>query len=476
VAARDPQGILFPTATPEGMAHYDQLIRQMSWFQAPVIDTIDAAIAANPAFAMPWIAKAWLHLYMTEPRFRDEAARIVTALRATVDPAALSDIERAHLAAIDAWIGGDLPRAGAILDRLGIDHPREVMGLRVGHELDFFAGATRNLRDRVARQITAWDAQDPHYGIVLGALAFGLEENGDYDRAEALGLEALAMNPGDAWAVHAVAHALEMRGQTGEGARFLRQREGDWAVANLFAGHNWWHAALFHLDMGDPAGALGIHDRGIYPPGSPQIAVQMLDSAALLWRAHLDGHDLGDRAARLSDDWAAIHDPAPWSAFNDMHAVMTHVAAGRMDRAQGLVAGIEAALAAGDDGTHGWRTTARVGLPVCRAILAYGAGQDAAAVDLLFPIRAIAAAMGGSAAQRDGLDRTLLAAATRGRIGGMARALASERVTVTPANPSNWARYADALAVTGARGPVVETARDAARDRGARARRVAGTA
>ncbi|MCC5999930.1 MAG: tetratricopeptide repeat protein [Pararhodobacter sp.] len=462
MAVCDPQGIAYATANARGMALYDQAVRQMSFFQAPVIDTLDAAIAANPGFGMPWFAKAYLMLYMTEPAYTDMAAGIMQTMRATVDPARFGDVERAHAAAIDAWIGGDLRRAAAILDRLGLDHPREILGLRVGHEMDFFAGASRNLRDRVARQITAWSPDDPHYGIVLGALAFGLEENGQYQAAEETGLHALSLNPQDAWAVHAVAHAFEMRGMTGEGIRFMTGRTDDWAPGNLFAGHNWWHTALFRLDSGDIEGALKTWDEGIYLADQLRVAITMLDASSLLWRLHVDGHDISARARPLSEDWKSVLTDTPYYPFNDMHAAMAHVAAGDQPAADRVVARMERYLAAGDDGTNAWSMTRRVGLPVCRAIAAFGAGQYRACADLLYDVRAHAHEFGGSHAQRDVLDRTLLAAALRGGAGGMARALASERVTLSARNPFNWARFADALSLSGAPDPRVAEARTTA--------------
>ena len=59
---------------------------------------------------------------------------------------------------------------------------------------------------------------------------------------------ALEIERRDGWAVHAVAHVMEMQGRIDEGARWLAERETDWSPDNGFAFHNWWHLALFHLD------------------------------------------------------------------------------------------------------------------------------------------------------------------------------------------------------------------------------------
>ena len=77
--------------------------------------------------------------------------------------------------------------------------------------------------------------------------AFGLEESGNYELAEAHGLAAVDVNPDDVWATHAVVHVYEMRGEVDTGIGFLRRHEPHWTVDNLFTVHNWWHLALFLL-------------------------------------------------------------------------------------------------------------------------------------------------------------------------------------------------------------------------------------
>jgi hypothetical protein len=61
--------------------------------------------------------------------------------------------------------------------------------------------------------------------------------------------------------VHAVAHALENQGRAEEGLNWLRSIAGDWTRSDGYAPHLWWHKALCHLDLDDPAAALCIYDR-----------------------------------------------------------------------------------------------------------------------------------------------------------------------------------------------------------------------
>ena len=445
MAARDPQGILFPTATDRGMALYARALEQMSTFQAGVFDTLEAALRENPEFGMPWFAKAYLGLYLTDPGGREAAVDAMRGLRAAVDPTRLGPEEQGHARAIDAWIAGDLPQACAILDEVGLRSPRELLALRVGHEADFFVGDTRNLRDRIARQLPAWSPADPHYGIVLGAYAFGLGENGRHEAAREAGLRALALQPRDAWALHAVAHAHEMLGQPAQGLRFLEERRTDWAVDNLFAGHNAWHAALFRLDAGDVEGALRACDAELFHAGTPRFAIVMVDPSALLWRLHLAGTDVSDRARALSRAWTDVLPETPHYVFNDLHATMAHVAAGALDAARERIGRLDAWLATGADRLHDRRVTRELGRPACAALLAYGEGRWDDCADTLAALRRTAHGLGGSAAQRDVLDRTLHAAAMRAGRHALARAVAAERVAGGTDNPSQWRRYLAAL-------------------------------
>lgn len=119
------------------------------------------------------------------------------------------------------------------------------------------------LRDRIARVMPHWDKDVPGVGFVKGMYAFGLEESGDYRQAEEQGREAVALNPQDGWAVHAVTHVMEMQGRNVEGAKYLSSSASAWAPNSMFAFHLWWHQALFLLEANDVAGALRLFDEDI---------------------------------------------------------------------------------------------------------------------------------------------------------------------------------------------------------------------
>jgi hypothetical protein len=131
--------------------------------------------------------------------------------------------------------------------------------------------------------------------------AFGLEESGDYGRAEGVGQKALDTNADDVWGIHAVVHTFEMTGRVDSGLAFLRTRRDDWGRDNLFTVHNWWHYALYCLEAGLPAEALDVYDAHIHNEASLGVPLVMLDFSSLLWRLLLDGVDCGDRFATLAD-------------------------------------------------------------------------------------------------------------------------------------------------------------------------------
>jgi hypothetical protein len=146
-----------------------------------------------------------------------------------------------------------------VLEDVTIEAPRDALGLLAGHQIDFFTGHSRMLRDRIARALPFWEAGMPGYHSVLGMHAFGLEETGDYARAEAAGRRGVELEPRDGWSQHAVAHVMEMQNRQADGIAWMRSND-QWAGDSFFQVHNWWHLALYHLEAGDIEAVLGLFD------------------------------------------------------------------------------------------------------------------------------------------------------------------------------------------------------------------------
>ena len=166
--------------------------------------------------------------------------------------------------------------------------------------------------------------------------------------------------------------------------------------------------------------------------GRSQVVLELIDATAMLWRLHLRGVDVGERWAPVADDWEAVGGAGIY-AFNDWHAGMAFVGAGPARRAGGG-AGRGGARRAG---ARRQRRCSRrdVGLPLIRAVQAFGAGDYAEAARLLRSVREIAHRFGGSHAQRDLIDLTLIEAAIRGGDASLAAALAAERAALKPHSP-----------------------------------------
>jgi hypothetical protein len=133
----------------------------------------------------------------------------------------------------------------------------------------------------------------------------------------------------------------------------------------------------------------------------------------------------------VADAWEPIAAAGNY-AFNDAHAMMAFVAAGRTGSAQAVLEAQRGAMAGeGDNAAF----TREVGHPLTLAIKAFGEGDYAATVRLIRPIRNIAHRFGGSHAQRDIFDLTLIEAAFRAGDMPLAAALAAERADVKPTSP-----------------------------------------
>jgi len=285
------------------------------------------------------------------------------------------------------------------------------------------------LRDRIARAMPMWSADVPGYHAVLGMQAFGLEESGDYAAAERAGRRAVEIEFRDAWAQHAVAHVMEMQCRPREGIAWMQKNAEGWSRDSFFAVHNWWHVALYHLELGEIDEAVALFDGPVYGSRS-RVILDMVDASAMLWRLQLRGIDVGDRWQPLVEAWELVD--AGKYAFNDVHAVLAFVGAGRPDLVQRVIEAQDAAMAAiGDNATF----TREVGRPVVLALKAFGKGCYAECVRLLRPVRNSAHRFGGSHAQRDLLDLTLIEAALRDGQPGLASALAAERAAVRPLSP-----------------------------------------
>jgi hypothetical protein len=405
-------------ATSQSLDALEQGFHELRCFIGDPVATVEKALAASPELVMGYVLKGYLHLLGTEPALVPVAREAYQAAQRF--PA--NDRERRHLEAVRLLTEGRWRATGLALEDVSIDYPLDALALQAGHQVDFFTGNSRMLRDRIARALPLWEGSLPGYHAVLGMHAFGLEETGDCRGAEREGRRSVEMQPRDGWGQHAVAHVMETENRRRDGVRWMRENVDGWTKESFFAVHNWWHLALFHLGLDQLEEALEVLDGPIYGKASG-VVLDMVDASALLWRLKLRGVDAGSRWNALADNWAPIAGAGNY-AFNDMHAMMAFVSAHR-DKAAAAV--LEAQRAAMESDGDNADFTREVGRPATLAVQAFGNGDYAEAVRLLRPIRNYAHRFGGSHAQRDVIDLTLIEAAARSGQDRLAAALRSER-------------------------------------------------
>jgi len=436
---RDQRGL--PVSTPSQPAldaAEKALWRMVSFYGDPLAD-IDAAAQADSSWILPSLLRGAFLLSVTEPAWINDARSALS--QAEPLAAQATERERAHLAALRACAEGRWQRAGALWDAILVEHPRDLLALANAHLFDFYRGDARNLRQRVARVLPEWPRDDALWPYVLGMYAFGLEECNLHAPAEAAGRAALDAEPRGPWAIHAVAHVMEMQGRHDEGTQWLETRRDRWSIDNGLGVHLWWHSALFCLERMDHQGALELYDQNLGDDAAQSIHLLRLDAVALLWRLRLLGIDGGGRWQGLARRYAAAREDTGYYAFNDLFALLAFVGAADLEQARSLLADAER-RAALDTGADNRAMAHEVGLPLMRGLLLFATGQLDAAIELMLPVRAVAHRFGGSHAQRDLIDQTLLAACASGsRHRSLGRALLNERRLAKPVTglTAHWA-------------------------------------
>jgi tetratricopeptide (TPR) repeat protein len=400
----------------------DDAVEQLVSLSGDPMALADDATARDPELVLARVLQGYLALYAGSASGLQRAKALVGDL----DPWELETGEREllHVLAVQSWADGEWERAAGLLERALLHESRDLLALKVAQDLYFFIGNQQGLRDVVERVLGAWSSDRPGYGYVCGMYAFGLEENGHYDAAGEQARKALEVNPRDVWAVHAQAHIFEMQGAQRLGVEFLDRSVVDWS-SSYFATHNWWHRALYHLELREIDEALALYDGPIRDTRSSEW-LDVDDAASLLWRLHLFGVDIGDRAKTLLEDVEGLLDD-PVSVFNDWHAVMIAGLAGAPDVCEQRILLNRSA----SNGTNR-RAIEAAGLQLLEGFASFAEGDTTRALLRLVDVESKSHVVGGSHAQRDVIDLTLIAAAARSGDVSRAEALLAARAARKP--------------------------------------------
>jgi tetratricopeptide (TPR) repeat protein len=438
---QDAQGHYLSGATAESVTVYDQAARAFNLVHGDAVGLFDAARQAAPGFAMAHLGKAWVFAVANDPGLRNQAAVLVETAR----PLTLNEREQAHLAALTHLVQGARAAAVGVLDRHLMRYPFDLVAHQGAALTDGFLGRFHWVRDRSARALPLWSKDQPGYGTLLAMHGFGLEEAGDYTRAEDESRAAAEVEPLSFWPHHTVAHVMEMTGRPEDGLGWMAAREALWSTpGHMNQVHIWWHKALFHLELGQYDAALALYDGPMRATQRP-VALSLTNATALLWRLDTLGSGIGDRWQEQAALWQG-HADGKCLVFGDIHAAMAELRSGQEGLVERRLEAMRATAANGVEAAHLYRT---VGIPVVEGLAAFHRGTYAEAVELLLPVRFDLWQIGGSHAQRDVVDWTLTEAAVRAGQRDVALSLAHERLATRPRSAPNRRFLRHAEAITG---------------------------
>lgn len=438
----DMHGLPISTASAAAAAAFDRTTLGYLKYRADVSARLAEVFDADAEFGLAHCLKgyfAMLSYKQANVPIAVDAANAARRLTASATPR-----ERAHVAALDAWICGDLDRALAVWEEILRAHPLDVLAFRLAHFNNFWLGRPADMRASVERVLPKWDRDLPGYGTILSCHCFAHEECGDYATAEPSGRAAIEVDPGDIWGTHAVAHVMEMQGRHAEGIAWLDELERHWDGGNNLLHHLWWHRALFHLERREFDVVLDLYDRRFRNLSSPltqaqpDLYIDVQNAASMLFRLELLGIDVGNRWNEVADKAEArIGDCL--SAFTLPHWMMALAAAERGESARRM---LKAMRTSRGDGTVD-RIVARVALPICEAVLAHRKNEYKCAVDLIRPVLDDMHQLGGSHAQQDVLMQLFLDSAVKADCAGDVRLILS-RAGRSDAGLKNRVGYAQA--------------------------------
>ena len=437
---QDAQGHYLSGATAEAAATYDQAVRAFNLVHGDSIGLFEEACEAAPDFPMAYLGKAWVFTVANDPGLRNQAAALVETAR----PLPMNEREQAHFAALSHLVQGGRAAAVAVLDRHLMHYPFDLVAHQGAALTDGFLGRFHWVRDRSARALPFWSTDQLGYGTLLAIHAFGLEEAGDYPRAEDQSRAAAELEPLSFWPHHTVAHVMEMTGRPEDGLGWMAAREALWSTpGHMNQVHIWWHKALFHLELGQYDEALALYDGPMRATQRP-VALSLTNATALLWRLDTLGYDIGERWRELAALWRG-HADGKCLVFGDIHAAMAELRSGEASALERRLAAMHETAASGLEAAGLYRT---VGIPIVEGLAAFHRGAYAEAVELLLPVRFDLWQIGGSHAQRDVVDWTLTEAAVRAGQRDIARSLAHERLATRPRSAPNrrFLRHAEAIA------------------------------
>jgi tetratricopeptide (TPR) repeat protein len=418
-------------------------------YQSPLA-MLRSALAVDENFCLAHVFIAYIHHLVLFQR--DDAKSVADHVRKALELAKAGRVnarEKKHVRALEAATQGHLRVACRMWEEILDEYPLDVLALKMVTDMYFYLGDSANIRDCIAHVYTHWEESfggRSEFGYLLGLYAFGLEETNLFRRAEEAGRKAVEIQLQDPWAIHAVAHVMEMESRTGEGIAWLEETKSGW-TESLLSCHLWWHEALFFADLGKWDRVLQNYDEHIR---GEKHALELTDAASLLLRCQIHGVDVGDRWEAVRELWAPFLEKRQ-NVFNDLHGLISHAASRDFARAEALLASMRQYSTKWKEDPELTQSEVmhRVGLPLGEAVVRFYEGDHAGTAERISSNRHRIVEIGGSGAQRDLFTQLMLKSAQFAGHNQRAEALAWERVRFRPASTLSWNWLRDILVSKG---------------------------
>ncbi|WP_395712692.1 tetratricopeptide repeat protein [Reyranella sp.] len=364
--------------------------------------SFDRSIAADPGFALAHVGKARAFQLAGNPAAMRES--LATAL--SLGDAA-SARERSHIDVFRHLFAGQAVAALAAIRVHVNTWPRDAFVLSLAANQGGLIGMS-GLPGREQGLVDFLDQLAPHYGEDWWFEAhhgMALSEIGLHGAARPKIERSLARMRRNAYGAHAFAHLCYESGERDSGIAFMR----DWLPSydrngGLF-GHLNWHLGLFELHAGNLEAGLRLYSDAFSADDHRGAVHQKLsDSSSFLWRAELAGHPRDHARWAKLREYAREKIPRPGFSLADWHAALAYAVDSDGAALEAWIQAIEELVKAG-------RYPSGSTIPaVARAFAAFQRGDHAAAIDLIVPMLPERERMGGSRAQVDLVEATLLRA------------------------------------------------------------------
>ena len=397
---RDRYGLELTTASPAAAEHYVEGIDLLLEQGYGPEQCFQQAIELDEGFALAHAALA-----MTQ-NFRgavaDAKASVATA-QTLVRGATRR--ERQHVQSIDLFVSGQGPKSLTLLLEHLDEFPRDALLMRVSNRLYLLGCSGAGVQHFPSELYAMLNRLEPNYGddwAFLGQYAFAHHEVGRLDEALSLAERSLAARPTSGHASHSVAHVYFEKGNAVDGGDFLGNWLKGYDSRAPFHIHLSWHQALFELAQGRYSDAVKLYEDTIRPTVVEKSAVSLMDSASLMWRLRMYGGCNPPYPVEEISEQASPAAVTPGPAFRDAHAALAFAASGDDDRLAGVKTRLRELAGQGD------ALAKEVTLPLVKGIGAFAVDRYDDAVRHLEPVFPQLARIGGSHAQREVFEDTLL--------------------------------------------------------------------